>query len=123
MKKDVIVKKSKIKGRGVFALRDFKKGEVVLKWNPKPITKAASEELSDLMKRYVGHTGKSYYIMQSPEKYVNHSCESSTFTKSLCDVTRRDIKKGEEITSNYGKGETNEFKCECGSKKCRKLIS
>ncbi len=37
--KDIVVKKSKIIGKGVFAIRDFKKGEVVLKWNPKPITK------------------------------------------------------------------------------------
>lgn len=115
-----MVKKSKIEGKGVFALRDFKKGEVVLKWNPKPITKAASEELSDLMKRYVGHTGKNYRLMQSPEKYVNHSCESNTFTKNLCDVAARNIKKGEEITSNYEGEGSNDFSCKCGSEKCKK---
>ena len=30
---DVAVKKSKIEGLGVFALRDFKKGEIVIKWD------------------------------------------------------------------------------------------
>ena len=30
---DVTVKKSKIHGMGVFAARNFKKGEVILKWN------------------------------------------------------------------------------------------
>lgn len=30
---DVIVKKSKIDGKGVFAARDFKKGEIVIKWD------------------------------------------------------------------------------------------
>ena len=30
---DVIIKKSKIEGKGVFAARDFKKGEIVVKWD------------------------------------------------------------------------------------------
>jgi len=33
MSKDVLVKRSKIEGKGVFAKRNFKKGEVVIKWN------------------------------------------------------------------------------------------
>jgi len=35
--KSVVVKKSKISGKGVFASRDFKKGEIVLRWRPKKI--------------------------------------------------------------------------------------
>jgi len=30
---DVIVKKSKIHGLGVFASRNFKKGEIIIKWD------------------------------------------------------------------------------------------
>ena len=37
---NVIVKKSKINKKGVFAVKDFKKGEIVLKWNPKIIVRS-----------------------------------------------------------------------------------
>lgn len=47
MLKDISIKKSKIHGKGVFAKRDFKKGEVVLKWHPKKLTKKQVNELSD----------------------------------------------------------------------------
>jgi len=61
--------------------------------------------------------------MQVPEKYVNHSCNANTRVGNQCDIAIRDIKKGEEITSDYGKeGSFISFKCECGSKNCRGRI-
>ena len=61
--------------------------------------------------------------MQSPEKYVNHSCDPNTETRNQCDVAVEDIKKGEEITSDYAEqGSSVSFICMCGSKKCRGLI-
>lgn len=124
MGKDFIIKKSKISGRGVSALRDFDKGEVIFKWNPKPIRKSEIELLSARDKTYVVQLNRRYFIMQDPERYVNHSCEANTTVKDNSDVAIRKIKKGEEITSDYIK--TNggsSFGCKCGSKKCRKIIS
>jgi len=71
MTKDILMKKSKISGKGVFALRDFKKGEVVLKWNPKPIKKSEINSLTSRKKTYIVNFGKKYFLMQSPERYVN----------------------------------------------------
>lgn len=119
MKKDIVIKKSKISGKGVFAQRDFKKGEVVLKWNPKPLTKEEFEKLTSKKLAYVLHIGRKYFLMQTPEKFVNYSCEPNTFTKNLSDIARRNIKKGEEITSNYGKEGLDISECKCGSKKCK----
>ena len=124
MHKDIIVKKSKISKKGVFAARDFKKGEVVLKWKPKILGKSKIEELRDDQKHYIHKVGKNkYFLMQSPEKFVNHSCEANTRVKNRCDVAIRDIKKGEEITSDYGKDGPVSFECRCGSKKCRGVIN
>ena len=124
MGKDFIIKKSKINGKGVFALRDFDKGEVIFRWSPKPIEKSEIELLSARDKTYVVCLGKRYFIMQSPERYVNHSCEANTTVKDNGDVATRKIKKGEEITSNYIKTKGgSSFGCKCGSKKCRKIIS
>lgn len=61
--------------------------------------------------------------MQSPEKYVNHSCDPNTEIKNRRDMAMRDIKKGEEITSDYtGQGSSTSFICKCGSEKCRGFI-
>jgi hypothetical protein len=55
---DVIIKKSKIHGKGVFANRDFKKGEAVMKWDiSKTISKEQFEKLSEQEKIYTNSTG------------------------------------------------------------------
>lgn len=124
MSRDIVVKKSKINKKGVFAARDFKKGEVVLKWNPKILEKSEIEELKDNQRHYLYKIGRyKYFLMQPPEKFVNHSCEANTQVKNSCDVAVRNIKKGEEITSDYGKGGSVSFECKCGSKNCRGVIN
>lgn len=124
MNQVTVVRKSKISGKGVFALQDFKKGEVILKWNPKPLKKSEIKLLSPREKTYIVHLVKKYFLMQSPERYVNHSCEANTTVKNDSDVAVRDIKKDEEITSDYIKTKGgSSFECKCGSRKCRKIIS
>ena len=124
MNKNIIVKKSKINKKGVFAARDFRKGEVVLKWNPKNLGKSEIEKVKDNQKHYLYKVGKNkFFLMQPPEKFVNHSCEANTQVKNSCDVAVRNIKKGEEITSDYGKGGSVSFVCQCGSKNCRGVIN
>lgn len=119
MAKDVTIKKSKINKKGVFAARDFKKGEIVLKWNPKILGKVKVEKLKDNQRHYLYKVAKNrYFLMQSPEKFVNHSCEANTRVKNNYDVAIRNIKKGEEITSDYGKNSSVVFACKCGSKIC-----
>ena len=121
--KDVIVKKSKISGQGVFAERDFKKGEVVLKWNLKPLKELDIKNLSEKERTYVVIIDKKHYLMQSPERFVNHSCDSNTKAKNNCDVAVRNIKSGEEINSDYCDIDGIEgFRCKCGSKSCKGII-
>lgn len=125
MHKDVIVKKSIIEGKGVFAARDFKKGEIVLRWNVSHIlTQEEVEKLSENEKRYIAHLNGISILMQPPERYVNHSCEANTYAHDFCDVAKTDIRIGEEITTDYA--ETVDpglnIVCKCGSKDCRKII-
>ncbi len=121
--KDVIVKKSKIDKEGVFAARDFKKGDMVLKWNPKVIKKSEADKLRASQKYYLYPAGKNkYFLMQPPEKFANHSCEPNTRVKNRGDVAIKNIKKGEEITSDYRKSGQVSFLCKCGSKNCRRMI-
>ena len=127
MKNDnIIVKVSKIQGKGVFASRDFKKWEKVLHRDiSNTITNDTFHEMSDKEKKHITYLNDRYTIMQSPEKYVNHSCEPNTTAKDFCDVAVRDIKKGEEITWDYSEtedGTSVQMKCTCKSKKCKKHI-
>ena len=103
MIKQVQIKKSKIHGKGVFALRDFKKGKVVLKWHPKIISKVQVERLTVKQKSYLQKSGRRLYLMQSPEKFVNHSFNPNTYMKNDCDIAKKLIKRGEEITTHYDK--------------------
>ncbi len=124
--KNVIVKKSATEGKGVFAAQDFKKGEVVLKWDTSH--KYSRQELKKLSKDDQNHMnciGKGIYIlMQTPEKFVNHSCEPNTYVKNQQDIAICNIKKGEEITSDYSLNGIDDWKlnCNCGMKKCRKIV-
>ena len=118
----VIVKHSKIHGKGVFAARDFKEGEVVTKWDTsKTITEDQLKKASTEEKKYITKMGDRIVVMQEPEKYVNHSCNPNTKVRNLCDVALRDIKKGEEITGNYLEEGSLEvpFVCNCRSHNCK----
>lgn len=122
---NVVVKKSLIEGKGVFASRNFKKGEIVLHWDiSQTLSKEEFEKMSSEDKKYVTFLNGKYVLMQKPEKYVNHSCDANTFAKDYCDVAIRDIIQGEEITADYT-GElppgTN-MACTCGNKNCKKII-
>ena len=122
---DVIVKKSGIEGLGVFAARDFKKGELVLRWdNAKELSEEQVKQVPQEEKKYVAFFNGKYLLQSSPAKYVNHSCEPNTFVKDFCDIALRDIKQGEEITSDYSKEPEPDMnmKCNCNTKKCRKTI-
>jgi uncharacterized protein len=123
---DLIVKDSKIHGNGLFAGRDFKKGEIVVKYNLKLLTKEEFENLSEKEKHYTDFQDGKYWLFQVPERFVNHSCDPNTNPDQIkrCDVAIKDIKKGEEITTDYSKDNiiNLNMKCNCGSKNCRKII-
>ncbi len=122
---DVIIKNSKIEGKGVFAPRNFKKGECIIKWDiSNQLTPAQEKKLSETEKKYVAHINGKIILQQSPAKYVNHSCNPNTHIENFSDVAIKDIKKGEEITSNYFEdlSPNEEMKCNCGSKNCKRII-
>jgi len=122
---DVIVNKSKIDGNGVFANRDFKKGEMVVEWDIlRMLTKEEFKKLPKGEKKYCSMVDGMYVLIASPARFVNHSCNANTFAENKRDIALRDIKKGEEITGNYvGEGVPMDFKCNCGSENCVGLVA
>ena len=105
---DVKIKKSKVGqfDKGVFANRDFKKGEIVLRYdNLKPLTKKEFEKLPKSEKTFTHKHWGVIYLYPSPARYVNHSSNPNTVQnlKDRYDVAVRYIRKGEEITTDATK--------------------
>tara|TARA_B100001248_G_scaffold243428_1_gene211714 strand:- start:474 stop:917 length:444 start_codon:yes stop_codon:yes gene_type:complete len=126
------VKKSLIDKNGLYANRDIKKGTKIIEYKGKIITSKQSEKNPKF------DNGKAIYLFNINKKYdldgdfkfntarlINHSCDPN------CEVfgsglkvwvyAMQDIRKGEELSYDYGFGFDKDFKnypCKCGSKKC-----
>ncbi|MBI5390125.1 ACT domain-containing protein [Candidatus Woesearchaeota archaeon] len=122
---NTLVKMSKIHKVGVFAAKNFKKGETVLHFEPKVLTKDQIKALPSDQKKYVSSYKHGKYILQQgPDKYVNHACDPNTKVQNNSDVAIRDIHRGEEITSDYRKDtiQLHHFTCRCRSRNCQRWI-
>jgi uncharacterized protein len=132
------VRKSKIHGRGVFARKNFLKGDVLLEIDDSDILSDRSKQVLTpeqeiQMDVFIDKNGRERIIfMKSPERFINHSCDPNVFTRThmksgirrVCAL--KDIRKGEELTWDYALNSWEEWeipvKCNCGSSNCRKII-
>ena len=60
-------------------------------------------------------------------RFINHSCDPNTYMRRAYQkvefYTRRAIKKGEELTCDYGETHHDgKLPCKCGAKNCRGFI-
>lgn len=124
--KGIEVRNSKIEGSGVFATKNFKKGEIVLKWDlSHQLSQKEYLNLPKSEKKCVVFGNNKYYLMQKPFRYVNHSCNSNTKVENFCDIAIKNIKKGEEITSDYNDDAPPEgevIECNCGAENCKGFL-
>ena len=139
--KSLIVKKTSGKGKGVFANRDFKKGEKIMHNDMSKLKKLTLKEISKFPKEkriHSDYAGKGKYVIDmSTFSYVNHSCDANVEVKMKSILIKdayalRKIKKGEEITIDYSLSALDHFdrgsyrwvmKCKCGAKNCRKKVT
>ena len=126
------IKKSNIDNRGLYANADIKDGTKIIEYKGKIVTKKEVEENSkfDNDKAIYLFNLNTRYDLDGDFKYntarlINHSCNPN------CEVAGvglkvwvyaiRDIKKGEELSYDYGFGYDEfykDFPCRCGSKNC-----
>lgn len=134
------VRKSGIHGKGVFAIRPIKAGNMVLEYKGEIITwtKALNRHPHDKSQPHHtfyfhlddGHVIDAKYHGNSA-RWINHSCKPNLeadqdgnriFLKAL-----RDISIGEELSYDYGlvtdarktAKMKKEYACLCGARKCR----
>ena len=126
------IKKSNIDNRGLYASKNIKSGTKIIEYKGKIVTKKKVEEDS----KY--DNDKAIYLFNLNKKYdldgdfryntarlINHSCnpncEVSGVGFKIWVYAIRDIKKGEELSYDYGFGYDEyykDFPCKCGSKNC-----
>jgi uncharacterized protein len=125
----VYLAESTIHGTGVFAAVPILPWEIVLRINDSRVV--TNDSPLDAKKGEVEHhcdylAGGKIVLMQPPERFINHSCDPNTYTRTINQdryaVSLREIKVGDEITYDYclnSEGDTA-WDCNCGSPRCRK---
>lgn len=123
----IIVKHSRIHGRGIFAAQDISPGEVIIDWEEckENLTQHDVERLPDEARKRVSFIDGRYILFKPPACWVNHSCDANARGTNGRDVATREIKKGEEITVDYVLEQVPDldFPCNCGSQSCRGFLS
>ena len=100
--RDVIVGKGNLAGKGIYANRNFKKDEIVIKYNLRPLTERELKNLPENEKEFTHTHHGVTYLYSNPERYVNDSKDPNTYQDLInkCDVAAKDIKRGEMITTD-----------------------
>jgi SET domain-containing protein len=125
-------KKSGINNLGLFAKSDIKKGEKVIEYKGRKFTHKQVEENDrfDNSKAIYLFTLNERYVLDgdtktNTAKYINHSCdpncEVDIIKGKIWIIAIKDIKKGDELSYDYGFGydaDFRQFPCKCGSKNC-----
>ena len=122
-------KKSRIEGLGAFAMRKIpakKKignlgGEII---NLKEARKRAMQTKRIAMVEFGDGRALDASVNSNELRYINHSCSPNTFMRVCYGrvefYSLKPIKKGEELTCNYGPTHHDgKLKCSCGSPNCK----
>ena len=132
------VRGSEIHGRGVYATQDIPQETEIIEYVGEPINKEVSEDRAwEQYARHEEHGDAAVYIFTLDDKWdidgnvpwntarlINHSCEPNCEAwivgRKIYIYSLRDIKKGEELSFDYGFDidSYEDHPCRCGSDKC-----
>ncbi len=129
----VKVSKSNIFGYAPFAIKDIRKGELIRVTAGIVIPKKDIEKYRKIMGFAADlQVDDNFFLGPSDDNekkdtgLFNHSCDPNVgFLDSIRIIAIRNIKAGEELTLDYAFFDSyfKPFKCDCGSKNCRKMIT
>ena len=119
---------SEIEGRGAFARKAIPSGTRVIEYLGRRITKEESAKLCEDFNEYIFDLNSDFdldgNVEWNPARLLNHSCdpncEAEQEDETIWIVATRDIRKGEEVTFNYGYSLENyrDYPCQCGTDEC-----
>jgi SET domain-containing protein len=134
---------SKLSGKGAFAIRPITKGERLIEYVGERIPHPVADERYDDDSMEEHHTFlftvSSRTVIDATHggnesRYINHSCDPNCETEiekgRVYIFALRDIKVGEELAYDYGyersgdetEKEERQYRCLCGTAKCRGSI-
>jgi len=126
------IKKSNINNKGLYASQNIKSAKIIINYKGKLVTKKEVEKNPkfDNDKAIYLFNINNRYDMDGDFEYndarlINHSCNPNCEVDGkglkLWIVAIKDIKKGEELSYDYGFGYDEDYKqfiCKCGAKNC-----
>ena len=126
------VKKSNIDKRGLYASKNIRAGTKIVEYIGKLISKKETEtnpKFDNEKDIYLFNLNSKYDLdgdySWNTARLINHSCNPNCEVEGkglkLWITTIKDIKKGEELSYDYGFGydvDYKQFPCKCGTQNC-----
>ncbi len=126
------VRHSSIDKMGLFAKLDIPRNTVVAAWGGRILTKKEIDRLPPRFRtNYALPIYPGFYIAETnrgdldSSDFINHSCDPNCkIANLLVMLTKRRVKSGEELTSDFDCGPNNGTRthCNCGSNRCRHIV-
>jgi uncharacterized protein len=128
------VRESKIHGRGLFAIADIAKNEIVaIKGGHIVDRKSLREKITPVLGPVEIQIGDDLFIAPVSDEerelsmlYLNHSCDPNLGVRGeITFVAMRDIRAGEELTHDWSMTDDDDYslECNCGVPDCRKTLT
>jgi len=127
------VRDGTLSGRGVVALADIGKDEIVAIKSGHVINAKQLLKISVEVGDFALQIDDDFYLSPTfPEEvddmtvFINHSCDPNVgFRGQVIYVAMRDVKRGEELFHDYSMERSDDYflECRCGSPKCRHQVT
>jgi uncharacterized protein len=128
------VRQSPIHGKGLFAVADIAKGEIVMVKGGHIVSRDFLErEVTPRLGPVEIQIGDDLFIAPVTQAeregsmlYSNHSCDANLGLRgNITFVSIRDIRAGEELTHDWcvSDDDSYEMECKCGSPNCRRTLT
>jgi hypothetical protein len=128
------VRDSQIHGRGLFALADLAKDEIVAVKGGHIINrKTLREKITPRLGPVEIQIDKDLFIAPVTDEerelsmlYSNHSCDPNLGMRGeITFLAMRDIRAGEELTHDWAMTDDDDYSvdCKCGALNCRKILT
>jgi SET domain-containing protein len=128
------VRESKIHGRGLFAIADIAKDEIVAVKGGRIVDrKTLREKITPRLGPVEIQIDDDLFIAPVTDEerelsmlYSNHSCDANLGIRGeITFVAMRDIRAGEELTHDWATTDNDDYsvECKCGAPNCRKTVT
>lgn len=126
MRADIEVRDAGSKGKGVFVLRSFQRGEFIFRRRHGRVVSNGDIPLltADERRHLCELDYRTSAVLLPPGCYLNHSCEPNAMRSGVKVFAWRDIRAGEELAIDYRLNAFGDerWECLCGSASCRGYI-